>query len=654
MCGIAGYVGRNEPGVAAKVKAMLRAQRHRGPDGAGLSVWTEPPFRPGPWHTSYASRAAELVHPDPQSGHFCCVLGHNWLAIQDRSDAARQPMLMDEDLALVLNGEIYNFVELREDLRKQGVAFSTQSDTEVLWHLWKRESVFCLRRLRGMFAFAACDRRDGRLWLARDPFGMKPLHYAPVYDGHGLFFASEVRSLHAAGCVPRQLDDGAVVASAAAGVNKFDDVHTLYKGVRELPPGYSARCRYGVFAQRYYDLPDPAGELSGDEATRELRRAVEESVRLHLRASRRIASCVSGGLDSTNLACLIGAEARKTGHEYDTFTIRTDVPGAAETGPDCREAGELAAAALVARQAGLRHHLVERREPIIPRDVIEMVVAYEVPNHVVGPINQFLLLRQVAAAGVTVVLDGQGGDELLSGYPWFPPVLLHAMRNRGREREAAELRRQLSQRLPLPAETAAEFERMFHDPAAWVAAFLWQGDFLGWSREKVLELPEAQYYLKGGGDWASFRRREYFQAELPYLLRQEDRLGMWFGLECRVPFVDAPLIDVASRLAPEWLLKDGYLKYPFRVMLPELPEQVRWDTRKRGFWEVDRSQFDWLPAAGKRLAAQSDQLNRLFPTMRDHWDALSFDQQWRLMQLAVLERAVTREDVDEVAREALP
>src|SRR3954462_1990283 len=116
-------------------------------------------------------------------------------------------------------------------------------------------------------------------------------------------------------------------------------------------------------AKCYYDLPDPRGELSGEEATRELRGAFEESVRLHLRASRKIASCLSGGLDSTNLAWMIGAEARQSGHEYDTFTIRTDVSGASPNA-DCREAGELAAAALVAKQAGLRHHLVDRPAPI--------------------------------------------------------------------------------------------------------------------------------------------------------------------------------------------------------------------------------------------------------------------------------------------------
>src|SRR5207248_9458671 len=140
------------------------------------------------------------------------------------------------------------------------------------------------------------------------------------------------------------------------------------------------------------------------------------------------------------------------------------------------------------------------------------------------------LLREVARSGATVVLDGQGGDELLSGYPWYAPVLVKAMSARGLD--VTHVSEMLRQRLPFDPDTAAMFDRMFHDPAAWVSSFIWQGNFLGWPIEKVLDLPETQYYLHGGGDWRDFREREYNRAELQYLLRQEDRLGMWWGLEC--------------------------------------------------------------------------------------------------------------------------
>jgi asparagine synthetase B (glutamine-hydrolysing) len=218
--------------------------------------------------------------------------------------------------------------------------------------------------------------------------------------------------------------------------------------------------------------------------------------------------------------------------------------------------------------------------------------------------------------------------------------------------DSSALRGQLAQRLPLPPETAAQFDRMFHDVAAWVEAFVWQGEFLSWSRDAIAELPETRYYLHGGGDWAEFRRREYQRAELQYLLRQEDRLGMWFGLECRVPFVDRVLVSHAATLPPETLIRDGYLKHPFRVMLPDMPEQVRWETRKRGFWETDRARFDWLADAGKRLAADSPALRRVFPSLTEKWDTLSFDQHWRLTQLAVNERCATRDGIDDLLHDA--
>ena len=629
MCGIAGSFGSPDPAAAHRVGRMLVAQRHRGPDGAGIAWWE----RGSGWQVRMAASPDALAAPDAVRPE--CVLGHNLLAIQDRSDAARQPMLAGE-VALAFNGEIYNFVELRAQLEAQGARFRTDGDTEVLLQLWTRRGPECLGDLRGMFAFAAFDSRRRTLCLVRDPFGIKPLYYAT--DGGTIRFASEIRSLHAAG-VARELCSEAAVASAAAGINAFGPGRTLYEGVHELPPGHLLiATEQGIEVRRYCALPEPAGDLRGADATRALRAAMEESVRLHLRSRRRIATCLSGGLDSSSIACLIGQQLGEAAHDFQTFTICTAGP----------QDSELELAAVVARDAGLQHELVTPAE-ISAADALEMTVAYEVPNHVIGPINQFLLLRQIAATGVTVVLDGQGGDELLSGYPWYVPVLLKEIARRGGD--AAALEAKLRDKLPLDPPAMLAFERMFHDPAAWMNAFVWQGNFLGWSPQQVLELPATHYYLHGGGDWRAFRERQYLRAELQYLLRQEDRLGMWFGLECRVPFVDVPLVQVASRLAPDWLIHEGYLKFPLRAAVDRLPDAVRWNTRKRGFWETDRARFPWVADLGKRLAADSKVLREVFPTLESEWANLSFDQHWRLLQLALLERCGERDEWLELRRE---
>jgi asparagine synthase (glutamine-hydrolysing) len=260
-----------------------------------------------------------------------------------------------------------------------------------------------------------------------------------------------------------------------------------------------------------------------------------------------------------------------------------------------------------------------------------------------------MLLRQIAASGVVVVLDGQGGDELLSGYPWYGHVLVDAIRRRGVDCQALEIERR--KHMPISAGLLDFFEQIFVDPRAWVRGFMGGNDFLGVPADLVCELPETRYYLGGGSDWNSLRQREYFQGDLPLLLRQEDRLGMWFGLECRVPFVDRDMVETASRLTPELLLRDGYLKYPFRVMLPEIPESIRWNTKKRGFWETDTARFPWLTELGHQLVMESSVLPSVFPKLETGWPALNFDQQWRLLQSAVLERCATRNQAKDLCAE---
>jgi asparagine synthase (glutamine-hydrolysing) len=623
MCGIAAYFGEQNPSATEQLRDMLREQEHRGPDGVGLCAWTRG-CKPS---VVYGATWNEL--PRPEVGPVQCALGHNWLAIQDRSDAARQPMLLG-NFGLAYNGEIYNFIELRDELRAQQATFRTSSDSEVLLELWRRLGPAALPRLRGMFAFVLYDAEREELWAVRDPFGIKPLYYA--LTPQGVYFSSEIRSLHA-GIVKRALRGSAVIASAAAGINKFGHLETLYEDIYELPAGHWLKwTATGSQLRPYYQLPTLTGDLRGEDGISELRDALQESVRLHLRASRRIASCLSGGLDSTNLAWLIGQNRDLAGDEFVAYTICTAQ----------QQDSEVDLATEVTKRAGVKHRIYDSPGAIPASDALEMAVAYEVPNHVIGPINQFLLLRIISGDGAVVVLDGQGGDELVSGYSWYWPVLLKELRNRYEDvRPWIEAR---SSRLPLSPELTSLFDSMFHDADAWVQAFT-EGDFLGVPAHVVRELPEVEYYLAGGGDWCGFREREYYRAELAYLLRQEDRIGMWFGLECRVPYVDRKLVEVAARLAPELLIKDGYLKYPLRQILPDAPQSVRWNTRKRGFWETDMARFPWLAETAKTLAFDSPKLRHLFPALEQRFGTLNTDQLWRLTQIALLERCANRRQV---------
>lgn len=538
-------------------------------------------------------------------------------------------------LTIAFNGEIYNFPELRRELEATGEQFQTSGDTEVLLSMWARHGQECLPRLRGMFAFLLHDATNGALWAVRDPLGIKPLYWARTERGE--YFSSEIRALHGAGIARRKIRETAALASIAGAVHRFGEFETLYEGVEEIPGGYLVKLdRSGTARrERWFRLPAIVGDLSDDSACRQLLEAASESVAVHLRSSRRVSVCLSGGLDSSTIVSLIGrqAEARSVA----AFTINT----AAES------ASEIDLAREVTSLAAVEHRVFNHQEEIGARDVLEMTVAYEVPNHVIGPINQFLLLREIARAGYTVVLDGSGGDELVSGYSWWFPALLAELRRRGQHRTVEGIEEARRRNMAFDPVTTRKFDEIFYNPRAWLRSFSGDGVF-GIDVQAVAELPEFQFYAAHDGSWREFRERAYTTDTMYYLLRQADRLSMWFGLESRVPFADAPLIGVAARLAPELLIRDGYLKYPLRRMESGIPNSVRWCTRKLGFWKTSEERYPWLRQLGKSIVLQSDLVRGLLPGLEEQWDTARFDQQWRAVQVAVLAECAAREDLENI------
>jgi asparagine synthase (glutamine-hydrolysing) len=635
MCGVIGYIGKAPLSSGGVISSMLYAQGHRGPDGWGLASWEGLGSAPRVWK---GPSIAGLDHSIGLTSG-ALWLGHNWLAIQDRSPHAQMPIFSDDGrYSLVYNGEIYNFVELREALETAGRAFATGSDAEVLLRLWQAEGSASLDRLRGMFAFLIYDSFERTLYAARDPLGIKPLYYSRL-DG-AVAFASEIRAFHASGLVKRRFDRDAAVAFLAAGVNKPGEETTIYEGVLELPPGTVMAVGEGGFrTRRYATLPELNPSLSGGEALDALRSSVIDSVSAHLISGRPVASCMSGGLDSTNIAAAIRRARPGASCPYTVFTL----------GPASGEDEELRLAGAAARSLGIAQRVARRPSVVDLSDVVDMVVTCETPNHVIGPINQYLLIRHIANEpdGIKVVLDGQGGDELLSGYPWYSGFLLDEIRKTD-EPLYGEISASYGASLPLSPEMHAALARMFTDPAEWVRAFDdGMGAVLGTRPEEVLRLGPVQYYLSNSTDWRSFRSREYFQGELQYLLRQEDRIGMRFGMECRVPYVDIPTIRTAAMMKPEFLMKDGLLKYPFRALFPEIAAEVLSNRVKRGFWDVSTGAFPYLRPLAEAAARSSAFICGLVRDMGGDLsalDALGDYAVWRILQVAVLEDSATSGD----------
>ncbi|WP_119290391.1 asparagine synthase (glutamine-hydrolyzing) [Azohydromonas sediminis] len=391
MCGIAGIVSYRDAAAAPLDREELRRMRDamaaRGPDGAG----------------DWVSRDGSVA------------FAHRRLAIIDLDARAAQPMIdPDTGNVIVFNGEIYNYRELRRDLERAGPVFRTESDTEVLLHLYATHGERMVERLRDMFAFAIWDGRNQTLFLARDPLGIKPLYYAD--DGHTLRFAFQVKALAAGGALSAE--------PSAAGVAGFflwghvPEPWTWLAAVKALPAGATLTLRRGLprpDPRLYFDLRNEivraeAGDPSAREAVQEALAAVDDSVRQHLVADVPVGAFLSAGRDSTLIATLA---ARHLAEPLRSITLGFDEYRG--TGLD-----EVPVAEAVAQRLGARHATRRIRREDFEAERERILAAMDQPS--IDGVNTWFVSRAAAQSGLKVALSGLGGDELFGGYPSFAQV----------------------------------------------------------------------------------------------------------------------------------------------------------------------------------------------------------------------------------------
>lgn len=524
MCGIAGYYAPHALADEALVHAMCEDIRHRGPDDEGLYI---------------------------DGG---CGLGMRRLSIIDLSTGHQPIANEDHSVWVVFNGEIYQYAELRRQLEQQGHRFVTRTDTEVLVHLYEQEGVAGFSKLRGMFAFAIWDARRRKLILARDRFGKKPLYYAAL--PHGLFFASELKSLRTAG-VPLELDAEAI--RLYFGFSCIPDPWSPWKAIRKLAPGswleYSEDG--SIHTGAYWNLPWPEESGAGDPDDKEtldrLREKFDECVRIRMVADVPLGAFLSGGIDSSSV---VASMARQSDSPINTFSIGFEEPAY----------NELPWARQVAEFYKTRHH-----ELIVRPDSIELlsrlVRSFDEPFGDASAIPTYLV-SEFAARHVKVALTGDGGDELFCGYESF-----FAVQN-ARRWDA------------LPA-----FARRFLACIGDLAPYSMYGkNYLRMiSRpnplERYFELNYTPYYLRKAllrrewmlsfdrewlcstlghfvprGDAHPLAAAVYFEATAKLtgdMLVKVDRMSMANSLEVRSPMLDYELADLAMRIPFSSKMRNG-------------------------------------------------------------------------------------------------
>lgn len=545
MCGVAGYLHlRGEPVSPIVLRRMADAIAHRGPDGEGY----------------YTDRFVGLAH--------------RRLAIIDLSPAGHQPMVTaDGQVALVYNGEIYNFQELRAELEALGRQFHSRTDSEVVLQAWAQWGTACVRRFNGMFAFAVWDRREQALFLVRDRYGIKPLYWS-CWDGV-FVFGSEQKAILAHPAARRDIDREALLEYFTF-QNIFTD-RTLLRGVRILPAGTIARIALGgdgiPTCERYWDWRFREPEKAGDrrELEEELLRLVRQAVSRQLVTDVELGAYLSGGMDSGSITALAAQELPY----IKTFTCGFDLSSASgiELGFDERARAE----AMSARFRTEHYEMVlkagdmERIMPAVARAIEEPRVGQSYPNYYVA---------RLASRFVKVVLSGTGGDELFGGYPW----------RYYRAAACTDFEQYIDQyygfwqRL-IPNQTIKQvFSPIWSDVQHVWTRDIFRDVFL--THDNDLSRPE---------DYINHSL--YFEAKtfLHGLLVVDDKLSMAHGLETRVPFLDNDLVDFAQAL-------------PVSTKLNNLQEVVRLNENDPG---SKTSRYFQRTRDGKQILR--DAMRRLIP-----------------------------------------
>jgi asparagine synthase (glutamine-hydrolysing) len=561
MCGIAGlvYHDRSRPCDRDAVVRMRDIMPYRGPDDAGE-------FFEGP--VGFGFRRLSII--DLSGGH--------------------QPMLDAADAhCIIFNGEIYNYRSLRADLVNRGHVFQTHSDTEVILQLYAAHGERCVEFLNGMFAFAVWDRARRSVFLARDRMGVKPLYYTENADG--VAFASEIKSLFAGGTVKP-----ACRREALAEYMLFRQVagpDTLFEGVKSLPPGCTMTIRDGRVAIQRYWSPSPASvgtALSHGEALETFGSLLEDSVRLRLVSDVPVGTFCSGGVDSSLVTALA---ARLKGDPVNTYSIGFDEP----------DFDESAQALQVSQHCGTVHHQLKVGNTEFSELFPRMVWHNDEPLDFANSVQIFALSR-LAKQRVTVVLTGEGSDELFGGYPRYriPDLARYARLVPGPIRRlAASLTgdhrlAKLDRYAAYSAEDAILYNIAYNRPEAVAALCPTLPPFASPYRRERLDASRAL-----GLD--SLGRVSLFDQEtfLVGILNRQDKMSMAASIESRVPFMDYRLVEFANRLPSALKVAGGtgkaLVKDFARTLLPA--EIV--DQRKSGFGVPLARWFRAADGLGARL-----------------------------------------------------
>lgn len=571
--------------------------RHRGPDGEGFFFGENFAF------------------------------GHRRLSILDLSTDGSQPMTYREKNVITFNGEIYNYIELREELKNECYTFHTQTDTEVILAAYDYWGESCVERFNGMWSFVIYDKERNELFASRDRFGVKPFYYTV---SESMFaFGSEIRQLLP--LIPqrkvnRQILLDYLITSIEEHTNDtfFDGIHKLQQGSNLI---YNLS-DHTYEIKEFYSLqlnPD-YNTISEKEAVELYKNQLKSSVNLRMRSDVEVGTCLSGGLDSSSITALSAEILRKTSVEK----IKAIHAKANEKNID-----ESEFASVVAQHTGSNLILVEPSYDDFQTNISAVIETQEEPFGSPSIVLQYFVLKEARSQNCLVMLDGQGGDETLLGYERYYPAFL--LKKKGLNRMKAFLNS--SKNSNLSKLDLLKYYVYFTNYKRRIRHLKKRHSYIKKEILNQFDSPILKEIAEKYTDIEQLQKLEIQKTQLPHLLKYEDKNSMANSVETRLPFLDYRCVELAVSLPNEYKIKEGWTKNILRKAINgHLPKEIVWRKNKLGFNAPEKTWLNNYKFTMEETITKSTLLGELINKEQFNFDELDLKTQWRLFNIAKWEQ----------------
>jgi asparagine synthase (glutamine-hydrolysing) len=590
MCGITGIVNKDKTKVTFEtIKTHTDIIAHRGPDGEGFL--NEQNF----------------------------ALGHRRLAIIDVSVDGNQPMHLDRKYSIVFNGEIYNYLEVKAELKDLNYQFKTKSDTEVILTAYECWGFDCVNKFNGMWAFCIYDRTKNILFCSRDRFGVKPFYY--FNDNSHFAFGSEIKQL--LDFTDCSVNLNVLLNFLVLQTEETTD-ETFFNGIKRLPPSHNLIYNLEtdeIKFEKYYTLNHKphVADLSLEETKELCKSDLIKSIELRLRSDVNIGTCLSGGLDSSTIAA-IAAKEFKLGSNFKGIHAKSTE----------KYTDESDFAHIVAKSGGINLLTIEPTEEYFLSNIEKVTRIQEEPYGGPSIFMQYAVFEKAKDAGCIVMLDGQGGDETLLGYERY---FLALLKDKSFFSKISQMYK-YSKKSRLSFVKVIAYYLYFKYPKIRIYRLFKKYNFI---KQEYLNSIDTQILFdlaKAYDTPFDLQKLEITRSQLPPLLRYEDKNSMANSIESRLPFLDYRFVENAISYNPTFKINDGWSKFILRKATEDyLPKEVGWRRNKRGF----ESPRNWIN--NQDLFMPVIRESKILEKITNKIDSnLSNDIIWRLFSIAIWEK----------------